>query len=44
MVDAGPEPMCVKLRVRLGRGSRNFLQGGPGQSDKKSSHVFFCFF
>ena len=26
------------------RGSRNFRQGGPGQSDKKSSDVFFCFF
>ena len=23
------------------RGSRNFRQGGPGQSDKKSSDVFF---
>ena len=27
------------------RGSRNFRQGGPGQSDKKrSDNVFFCFF
>ena len=27
------------------RGSRNFRQGGPGQSDKKSSdNVFFFFF
>ena len=26
------------------RGSRNFRQGGPGQSDKKSSDVFFLFF
>ena len=27
------------------RGSRNFCQGGgQGQSDKKSSDVFFCFF
>ena len=27
------------------RGSRNFRQGGPGQSDKKSSdNVFFVFF
>ena len=26
-------------------GSRNFSQGGPGQSDQKSSdNVFFCFF
>ena len=25
------------------RGSRNFRQGGPGQSDKKSSDVFFFF-
>ena len=23
------------------RGSRNFRQGGPGQSDKKSSDIFF---
>ena len=26
------------------RRSRNFRQGGPGQSDKKSSDVFFFFF
>ena len=28
------------------RGSRNFRQGGPGQSDRKSSRqrFFFCFF
>ena len=27
------------------RGSRNFRQGGPGQSDKKSSdNIFFFFF
>ena len=27
------------------RGSRNFRQGGPGQSDKKrSDNVFFFFF
>ena len=28
------------------RGSRNFCQGGPGQSDKKklTAFFFFCFF
>ena len=26
------------------RGSRNFRQGGPGQSDKKALTTFFCFF
>ena len=35
---------CVEY---LMLGSRNFCQGGgggPGQSDKKSSDVFLCFF
>ena len=26
------------------RGSRNFRQGGPGQSDKKALTLFFCCF
>ena len=26
------------------RGSRNFRQGGPGQSDKKALKMFFLFF
>ena len=30
--------------VKCMRGSRTFCQGGPGQSDKKSSDVCFFFF
>ena len=39
--------LCIKLYSDWSydmRGSRNFRQGGPGQSDKKALTTFFFFF
>ena len=38
-----PQYVYDKIYNRGMRGSTNFRQGGPGQSDKKSSDNVFCF-